>query len=139
MAGKVHLSTEFSECVQTAVWGGDGAEPEVHPYRHGLLLHLPPAVPGNDDDDDDYDDYDDYDDDDDDDAGVQRGVLVERVQLAAGHLGQAHHAGQIQLQPGLIAIVRPASCLYSRAANDPSVFTFLVKSTYKRFFFFCKR
>ena len=118
MAGKVHLSTEFSECVQTAVWGGDGTEPEVHSHRHGLLLHLPPAVPGNDDDDDVDDDDGDVDDDDDDDAGVQRGVLVERVQLAAGHLGQAHHAGQIQLQPGLIAIVRPASCLYSRAAND---------------------
>ena len=102
MAGKVHLSSAFSECVQAAVRGGGGAEPEVHPHRHGLLLHLPPAVPGNDDDDDD----DDYDDDyDDDGPGVQHRLLVERVQLAAGHLGPAHHAGQIQLQPGLIAIV----------------------------------
>ena len=78
-------------------------------------------------DDDDVDDDDD-DDDDDGDAGVQHRVLVERVQLAEGHLGQAHHAGQIQLQPGLIAIVRPASCLYSRAANDPSVFTITEKA-----------
>ena len=48
-------------------------QPAVHQDGHGVLLHLPGALPP-----------------------VQPGVLVERGELEAGHLGRPHHAGQIQ-------------------------------------------